>query len=203
MALLPPVLEDSQLVFRAPVKVGGVPYNILLRFEAALPKINCYSLRIHASWDKLPAIHHEYFRKSFNGWFDFWTHDFKSTTPPAPEEGSTERYQALVAQTLAAEERLKTIPALQQEIVTAMRAGAWFSTAHKEGGTTIRFERGRFVRADYGESEQVEEFYEEVAFFAFLKKFYHSETSRNLYPEKASDLVAWKLILRLLSRKMD
>ena len=35
----------------------------------------------------------------------------------------------------------------------------------------------------------------------FLRQYYDYETSKNIYPEKASDLVAWKLILRLLSFK--
>ena len=32
-----------------------------------------------------------------------------------------------------------------------------------------------------------------------LRKFYDFETSKNAYPEKVSELVAWRLILRLLS----
>ena len=31
-----------------------------------------------------------------------------------------------------------------------------------------------------------------------LEEQYRSETSKNVYPEKVSDLVAWKLMLRLL-----
>ena len=38
----------------------------------------------------------------------------------------------------------------------------------------------------------------EAEFLEALRKFYDWETSRNVYPEKVSDFVAWKLILRLL-----
>ncbi len=31
-----------------------------------------------------------------------------------------------------------------------------------------------------------------------LRKFHDFKTSRNVYPEKVSELVAWRLILRLL-----
>lgn len=35
-------------------------------------------------------------------------------------------------------------------------------------------------------------------FLESLRRFYYWETSKNVYPEKVSDLVAWKLMLRLL-----
>ncbi|MEI9863519.1 MAG: hypothetical protein WDN00_02985 [Limisphaerales bacterium] len=79
-----------------------------------------------------------------------------------------------------------------------MKQGASFATAHKEGGTNIRWLNGIFVRADYGESEDRKEFYSESDFLTALRKFYDWETSTNVYPDKVSDFEAWKLILRLL-----
>lgn len=38
----------------------------------------------------------------------------------------------------------------------------------------------------------------EAEFLEALRKFYDLETSKIEYPEKVSDLVAWKLLLRLL-----
>ena len=38
----------------------------------------------------------------------------------------------------------------------------------------------------------------EAKFLEALPKFYDWETSKNVYPEKVSDLVAWRLMLRLL-----
>jgi hypothetical protein len=93
---------------------------------------------------------------------------------------------------------LMEVQSIQQEILSRMREGASFSTAHKEGGTTISFSQGRFVRADYGESSRREEFRDPNRFLAFLRQFYDWETSRNTHPNKVADVVAWRLILRLL-----
>ena len=41
-------------------------------------------------------------------------------------------------------------------------------------------------------------FSSESEFLEVLRKFYDWETSKNVYPEKVSDFVAWKLMLRLL-----
>lgn len=41
-------------------------------------------------------------------------------------------------------------------------------------------------------------FSSEPEFLEALRKFYACETSKNVYPEKASELVAWKLMLWLL-----
>jgi hypothetical protein len=81
-----------------------------------------------------------------------------------------------------------------------MRQGATFSTAHKEGGTVISFRGGRFISADYGESEAVKTFGDEASFLVFLRQFYDWDTSSNVYPNKVSEFDAWKLMLRLLGR---
>jgi hypothetical protein len=40
----------------------------------------------------------------------------------------------------------------------------------------------------------------EPEFLEALRNYYDWETSKNVYPQKVSDLVAWKLMLRLLRR---
>ena len=100
-----------------------------------------------------------------------------------------------------AHDRLAGVPTLQREILDGLRRGRIFSTAHKEGGTTIRHHGGKFVRADYGESSRVEEFHDEAAFLAFLRRFFDWETSRGAYPGKPSEPEAWRLILRLLEEE--
>src|SRR5688572_4263428 len=54
MTLMPPVIESGKLVCRANVKKTGAPYSFLLSYDAALPKTNCYSLSVEASWAELP-----------------------------------------------------------------------------------------------------------------------------------------------------
>ncbi len=79
-----------------------------------------------------------------------------------------------------------------------MKRGARFTTSHKEGGANICWANGRFVRSDYGDNPAHQAFSSEADFLEALRQFYDWETSKNLYPNKASDFVAWKLILRLL-----
>lgn len=80
-----------------------------------------------------------------------------------------------------------------------MRGGATFSTAHKEGGTVISRKGGAFIRQDYGESAAREEFPDEAAFLAFLRRFYDWETARS-YPagKPPTEADRWHLMLRLL-----
>ena len=54
------------------------------------------------------------------------------------------------------------------------------------------------VRTDVGDYPDHRTFASEAEFLDMLRKYYDWETSKNVYPEKVSDLVAWKLILRLL-----
>ena len=79
-----------------------------------------------------------------------------------------------------------------------MKAGGRFSTSHKEGGTNISWNGEQFVRSDHGDHPDHRTFASEAEFLQGLRMFYDWETSANVYPEKVSDLVAWKLILRLL-----
>ncbi|MFO1502076.1 MAG: hypothetical protein U1G07_27505 [Verrucomicrobiota bacterium] len=201
MTLLPPALEEGKLVFRANAKISGTQYSLTLKYEGALPRVHAYSLRAEASWGDQDPQRYEAGRKSAESWFGFWTREFRPCSPPSPGEGSTTRYRSFSEATLEAEAALSSVEAVQQAIVAAMKAGASFATAHKEGGTNIRWLGGRFVRADYGESEERREFRSEAEFLQFLRQFYDWETSRNTYPAKVSDLAAWRLILRLLRKE--
>jgi hypothetical protein len=201
MTLMPPGIEAGKLVCRTNAKITGAQYSFLLTYEAVLPETNCYSLRVEASWADMPQTHHDYYRKTSRSWFDLWTHDFQRASPPSVDEGSAQRYRELCEAALNAEAGLNSIEAIQQAVVTAMKRGASFATAHKEGGTNIGWQNGRFVRSDYGESEERKEFAGEAEFLKFLRQFFDWETSRNIYPRKVSEFEAWKLIFRLLRTK--
>ena len=197
MRLMSPSIEEGKLVCRTKAKITGAKYSFLLTYEAALPKTNCYSLRVEASWADMPAMHHDYFRNTSGSWFELWTRDFLRASPPPVDEVSVERYSELSAAALHAEAGLNSVEAIQQQSVSERKRGAWFSTAHKEGGTRIYWENGQFVRSDYGESEERKEFAAEMEFLKFLRGFYDCEISRNS-PGKVSQFEAWKLILRLV-----
>lgn len=201
MVLMQPFQDNGHLAYRAVAKLGqSVPYRLLFGLEAALPKVRCYRFRMEVSWAVTSAEYYEYFRESSAAWFAYWTEDFKPAKAPRDGEGSAERYRALVEQALGAEAHLMSVPALQKEIITAMHGGAWFRTAHKEGGTTIAFTDGRFSRQDYGESDTHQVFPDEPTFLKLLRQFFHMEVSRNVAEEKVTEYAAWKLLLRLMQR---
>lgn len=199
VAPMRPAHENGRLCYHATVNVTGAAYVVVLRFEAALVRTYAYSLRIDVSWAEMPATHHDYFRKSCVSWFDFWTREFSAAPSPGPGDGDIVGYMAACEAARQAEADLATVPVLQQAILAAMRAGASYTTAHKEGGTTIRWDCGHFVRTDYGESNECRKFPDDAQFLAFLRRFYDWEVSRNTAPDKVSDLDAWRLMLRLLT----
>lgn len=192
-----PVMQEGRLEFHGVSKCNGLPCTFRLVFEAAGWATNEYTLHLQISWAHLPPEHHDYYRKTSVSWFDLWCRDLKPHAP-LPAEPPTGTYQARVEQALDAESHLTDISAIQQAILTALRSGASFSTAHKEGGTNIGHAQGRFFRRDYGESNAQETFAADASFLAFLRKFFDWETSRNVAPAKVSDETAWRLILRLL-----
>lgn len=64
--------------------------------------------------------------------------------------------------------------------------GGWHDGSRAETKLGLRIPQSSFSAPD------------EAEFLEALRKFYDWETSKNVYPEKVSDLVAWKLMLRLL-----
>lgn len=198
MTLFDASMNNDRLILTAAARVVGARYDLELRFEAAMPLINCYSLRVETSWADAAATHHDYYRQTADSWFSHWTRDLVPAEPPAADADPSERYQKICLASLNAEAHLDTVPALQQTIVAAMKHGARFTTSHKEGGTNIRWNGEHFVRSDHGDYPDTVVFASESEFLEALRKFYDWETSKNVYPEKVSDFVAWKLILRLL-----
>ncbi len=200
MTLFVASMQNDRLTLTAKAKVVGAEYGFELRFEAAMPDTNCYSLRVETTWADAAATHHDYYRKTADSWFGLWTRDLQPAYPPAADEGSPSRYKEICAASLNAEAHLDTVPALQHAIIAAMKSGARFTTSHKEGGTNISWNGERFVRSDYGDDPATVVFSSEPEFLKALRQFYDWETSKNVYPENVSDFVAWKLILRLLRR---
>ena len=198
MVLLRPVVGDNYLQYIAESRINGVPYRILLRYEAALANTRCYSLRIEMSWDDQPATAHDYHCKSSAAWLDLWFSRYEPSTP-APANGRAERlYQDDVAAAVSFESHLVDVSAVQQAVLLGLRDGCRFSTSHKEGGTRIFFQHGHYFRSDYGDNVSNERYPDESTFLAALRQFYDWQTSRAIYPEKVDEHTAWKLILRLL-----
>jgi hypothetical protein len=200
MTLLQPSVDGTQLMIAGASTAQGVPFRVSLRLEAAHFFTNCYQLAFEADQEHLTPAPVKGGRKPLDGWVDLWTREFKPINAPEPGEGSADRAQQLAQQALSAESHLTTVEAVQAEILGALRRGASFSTAHKEGGSIIKYQQGHFVRSDYGESDEREVFHNDADFLAYLRRLYDWETSRPIYPQKVPEYVAWKLMLRLLRR---
>lgn len=198
MILFRPTMIEGKLCLSAKANLQGAPYFFELRFEAALLLKNCYSLRVTVSWAEHPAKLHDYFRTTSDSWFHLWTRDLMGATPPGPDEGSAERYRKLSTAALAAEAHLDSVEAIQQAIVAAMKKGASFATCHKEGGSNISWQQGRFVRSDYGDYPDQKEFANETEFLTALRQFHQFEVTRYTVAKGIPEFDAWKLILRLL-----
>ena len=198
MALCVPSMDEGKLCLRAKANVIGARYTFELRFEAALPDTNAYSLRVTASWAEHAASNHDYFRTTSEGWFQLWTREWTVANPPNPDEGSDERYRALSEAALKAEAHLESVAAIQQAILTGLKQGGRYSQSHKEGGTNIFWRNGRFVRADYGEDPADRSFTDEAEFLTMLGHFCRMDVTRSSGREPMSDLDTWRLILRRL-----
>ena len=198
VTLFQPNQDGAQLVFRGATKITGFSYLFELRFDAALPNMNYYTLRMDAYLGNFADEYADYFRSSSESWFGYWTKDFQQAPQPDPGEGSVEGYRMLAEQAVTAESHLTGVGSVQQAILAEMRKGSYFATAHHEGGTTLCWRESHFVRVDYGESDFSQTFDDETSFLVFLRQFYDSETSMPVYPAKLPEFDVWKLILRLL-----
>jgi hypothetical protein len=189
-------MNGGTLCLRAKAKIVGADYDLLLRFEAALPGWNFYSLRSDASWGELPSDHADYYRTTSGSWFAHWTSNFVAASRPLTNKGSEERYYQLCEEALNAENHLESVAAIQQTIVAAMKKGARFCDSHKEGGTNIYWYAERFIRSDYGDNPDHQNFTDEIEFLKMLRQFCHWEVTRNSGKEQLSEIDVWRLILR-------
>lgn len=198
MELFEEVRDAPTFTLRTSMKWGTLRFHFDLCLLAALPRTNCYSLAVTLTYPDRPDGDNTDLNRTLESWVGLWTRDFTCATPPSPNEGSPTLYQQLVDQARAAEAHLGDIPAIQQEILRRMRAGATYHTAHKEGGTDINYWNGKWRCVDYGDWSSRKQFSDANKFLAYLREFFDAETSRNVAPDTVSDEKAWRLILRLL-----
>jgi hypothetical protein len=199
MVLFTAAMDGNQLRMNAVATVNGAQYDFELRFVAALKSDNFYSLRVQASWADADAKYHDYFRKTSGSWFQLWTRDLVVTQLPVKNEDLNGRYQKYCETTLYAQRHLGSVEAVQRAIVGGMKSGGTFGTSHKEGGTSIYWRNGKFIRSDYGDNPGVQEFTDETQFLKALWHFCQFDVTRNVGKRELHEIDAWKLILRRMS----
>lgn len=199
--LFSPTMEDGRLCLRAHASIVGAEYDFLLRFEAALPGYNYYSLFMVVSWAEVALEYIDYYRKTSGSWFELWTSGFQEAATPKADEESLQLYQQLCEEALDSDRKLDSVAAIQKAIIAALKSGARFRTSHKEGGSNIFWNQGRFVRSDYGDYPNEWRFTDETEFLKMLFPFFHWEVSRNSDKGELSEIDSWRLILRRMDSK--
>jgi hypothetical protein len=194
--LLSPATEDGALLYRGEAKAGLLHFRLALRFDGYGPEGCDYTLAADAAplWPG-PAMDPQ----SAANWVDVWTSEFPGAgdAAPAPYGPGSAPYAALAEAALAAHGQPDSIEAVQGLIEERMKAGAVFSTAHKEGGTRLFWAAGRFRREDYGETSFRTAYADTPAFLAWLWESWDwSLKSAWITPPTA--LQSWQLLLRLL-----
>ena len=84
--------------------------------------------------------------------------------------------------------------AVKQEILTALRSGMSFRTAHHEGGTSIYFDGKNFVRSEYGETESLKVLATEDEALGSIRELYDWDSRKVSFPHPPPELEVWKFI---------
>jgi hypothetical protein len=181
----------------ASIDFVGLGYRLALAFVEAWADGNRY--RLDVAVEPGPGwTDHAAARRSADGWIALWCNGLRRQTRPPSGRPLPARHQALTESWRAEEARYADVALTQRRILDALRAGACFTTAHKEGGTTIRFTGRDYLSADHGESHDTRRFADEAGFLAYLRQFYDFQTSRYVWPGRVAQADAWRLILRQL-----
>ncbi len=199
MVLFTAAMDGGQLRLAASANVNGAHYAFELRYVAAREFAHDYTLRTTVSWAHTAPEHYDYFRQTSDSWFAMWTRDLKAATTPIANETAGEAYSQHCAAALQAQQELDSVPAVQRAIVEGMKQGGTFHTSHKEGGTNIGWQNGKFFRSDYGDFQDSKIYADEAEFLQMLRQFCQGDITRHAAQAPLSDLDAWKLILRRLN----
>lgn len=199
MVLFVASMDGSELRMNATADVNGARYDFEVRFLAALKSNYHYSLRTEASWADSDPKHHDYFRKTSDSWFQMWTRELMAATPPDLSKNLVERYQKESAAALHAQQQLNSVEAVQRAIIDGMKRGGTYGSSHKEGGSNIYWRVDRYVRSDYGDYPDHQNYMSDAEFLRMLWNFCQFEVKRHAGKQGLSELDTWKLILRRMS----
>ena len=178
-----------------------------LRFEAALPKGNWYSLQVTAwvpnTWNTEVEFHSHADKA-----FEHWTSNLQ-TAPTlgllggASQEVYTRRvHDALDEEARRASEKEDPVPivVLKHEILDDLRNGASFRTSHHEGGTTIAFDGKVFIRSEYGEQTSSKMLSTDEETLDCIEALYDWESRKDTFPHRPPEHEVWRFIQRQLTK---
>jgi hypothetical protein len=179
--------------------------DVRLRFEAALPKGNWYSLQLSA-WVPRTWYTEARFREYADTAFNYWTRNLQTAPSPGPLDSvSQELYDRRVREAADEEARLASqkedqapVIALKQEILAELRKGRSFRTAHHEGGTSIYFDGKTFMCSVYGVEESLRVLRTDDEALDCIRDLYDWDSRKESFPHRPPDLEIWRFIQRQL-----
>ena len=197
--------QTGQLTYSGSDTPPVIGREVQLRFEAALPEGNWYSLRVDA-WVPRAWYTEAEFRGYADGSFGYSIRGLQTApTLGVLDAASRELYDRRARDAVDEEARRASekedpapVVALKQEILTALRNGGSFRTAHHEGGTSIYFDGKSFVCSEYGEEESFEVLGTEGEALDRIKELYDWESRKGSFPHRPPDLDVWGFIQRQL-----
>jgi hypothetical protein len=197
--------QTDRLTYSGSSLPPSIGCEVQLRFEAALPKGNWYSLHLSA-WVPRTWYAEAEFRGNADKAFGYWTSNLQ-TSPDLGnlDTASQELYdrrarEAVEKEVRRASEKEDPAPvlALKQEILAELRNGKSFRTAHSEGGTSIYFDGKTFVRSTYGEDVSFKVLGTEDEALDSIRELYDWESRRGSFPHPPPELDVWRFIQRQL-----
>jgi len=197
--------EITQLTYSGSDNPPYIGREVQLRFEAALPNGNWYSLHVSA-WVPHTWYTEIEFRRNADRAWESWVRNLQTDSSLGPlDSASQELYDHRVREAVEEEERIASrkedpapIMALQQEILSELRKGRSFRTAHHEGGTSIYFDGKTYVCSEYGEVESLKALESENEALDRIKELYDWESRKGSFPHRPPELEVWEFIQRQL-----
>lgn len=185
------------LARRADLASGSLHHRLTLHLVDVLPQGHSYRLEVEATSDDAQA-ELAVLRRQSEAWIGLWTDGLDVRRKPPAGTGSAPRRQAAAEVWHAGEAVLGDVAAVQQTILQALRDGATFSTAHKEGGALIRFDGQGYECAEHGDNPSRRVFASDAEFLPFLRSFFECQGARQGGLSGLPEADAWRLILRRL-----
>jgi len=197
--------QTGKLTYSGSDNPPSIGRDVQLRFEAALPKGNWYSLHVSA-WVPRTWQTETEFRAEADKSFGYWTRNLQTApTLGLLGDASQTLYDRLVQEALEKETKLAgekedpvPIAALKHEILDELRKGKSFRTAHHEGGTTIYFDGKNFIHSEYGEQESFTVLATEDEALDRIRGLYDWESRKSSFPHPPPELEVWRFIQRQL-----
>jgi hypothetical protein len=197
--------QTPQLTYSGSDDPPYIGREVHLRFEAALPNRNWYSLHVTA-WVPRTWYTEAEFRANADRSFGHWILGLQTApTLGLMDAASQELYDQRVRESVDKEERRANekedpapVAAIKQEILAALRNGRSFRTAHHEGGTSISFDGKTFVCSEYGEVESLKILGTDDEALDRINQLYDWESRKSSFPHRPPELEVWGFTWRQL-----